>query len=575
MSGLSASASPRSLVPGDELAVEELAARLSRFGTGAAEAAGELRQVQAGSWVGEAADAFREQVGDLPRRLDRGADAFFAAQQALDAYAAQVRQARLVAARAIDAWADGERASAQWRLQVQAHDRAQRTADLTAVLTGVPVVPPSGPRPSSVDPGDDDRATAQRLLDGARDEVDATARQATSVLREAAEAAPDEPSWLSRAAGQVGQFFAGAGEATWDMVEFAWKLTPTYALIDPEGFVENGRSLAEGLVYAVQNPVEFAKAVLDWETWKENPARALGRLVPDLLLTVATGGAGASVRAARGVEAAGDLAGVRHAGGAPIGGPRVTTGPDGARVYGLDGGRPHRAAAAPEQFGTRGSAREVVDDALSDRELFAGHGVEPWTRQDLIDRIGTPAADLTPADAAVLNAIRDRVPVPGAGDWMQKVLTPQAASDYLANLADVRRGPTTAGGSVTRAVDTAHLGTPGALHDSLRLDYPGTPFQPAADAVHVLRFQTDTPDFDIPRSSHLGGSGRFDTWSDPFTGNGFTKAGDDLVPEWQTRTSVDMTPGAEMWEVLETGTQRLAAVLVDKTWVPVGGRAVP
>lgn len=75
------------------------------------------------------------------------------------------------------------------------------------------------------------------------------------------------------------------------------------------------------------------------------------------------------------------------------------------------------------------------------------------------------------------------------------------------------------------------------------------------------------PDFTVR------GSGSYDDWSDPFTGNGFTKATGDLVPEWQTSagSSMRMREGAEMWEVLDTGTQRLTAVLLDGEWVRVGG----
>jgi hypothetical protein len=109
----------------------------------------------------------------------------------------------------------------------------------------------------------------------------------------------------------VGSFLAGAGEATWGLAVFAYKLSPTYALTDPEGFVKNLEDLGQGLAYGVEHPKEFGKAVLDWDTWAHDPARALGHLVPDLVLALATAGTGeagvAAGRAAKGAEVAEEL----------------------------------------------------------------------------------------------------------------------------------------------------------------------------------------------------------------------------------------------------------------------------
>lgn len=61
--------------------------------------------------------------------------------------------------------------------------------------------------------------------------------------------------------------------------------------------------------YAVDNPGEFArefgKAFVDWDTWAENPARAAGRLVPDLALTAMTWGAGGAAKGGLGAADAG------------------------------------------------------------------------------------------------------------------------------------------------------------------------------------------------------------------------------------------------------------------------------
>lgn len=63
--------------------------------------------------------------------------------------------------------------------------------------------------------------------------------------------------------------------------------------------------MGEGLAYSVTNPGDFLYEVADIETWRSDPMRALGHLVPGLVLTFATAGTGtAATAAARAAEAA-------------------------------------------------------------------------------------------------------------------------------------------------------------------------------------------------------------------------------------------------------------------------------
>jgi len=128
------------------------------------------------------------------------------------------------------------------------------------------------------------------------------------------------------------------------------------------------------------------------------------------------------------------------------------------------------------------------------------------------------------------------------------------------------------GGAVTTAGDAAHLSTPAQIHDGLRLDYAGSPFASHAAGTHIIRFQADSRSagfYEVPRRSELGGVSGYDTWGEPFTGNGFTKASGDVIPEYIAK-DITMREGAEMWEVLDNGTQRLVAVLKDRHWIPQG-----
>ena len=235
----------------------------------------------------------------------------------------------------------------------------------------------------------------------------------------------------------------------------------------------------------------------------------------------------------------------------------------------------HTTRFAPEQIPTSGNAHSIMDDALSDTSIFERHGADPWSREDLIDRINTPTGDLSATDRAILNDLRDQIPTPEAGTPMQKVITEQQFDDYVMGHSDTNRHFQVdgVGGSVTRMEDTAHLSTPQSLHDNLRLDYDNTTFHAHDETTRVLRFEPDGDNFVVPRNADMDpgvGSTMYDDWNDPFTGNGFTKAGDDVIPEFQVDGGVTMRDGAEVWETLPDGNQRLVAVLRDGEWIPQG-----
>lgn len=243
--------------------------------------------------------------------------------------------------------------------------------------------------------------------------------------------------------------------------------------------------------------------------------------------------------------------------------------PGDGRVYSMMDDSSHTTSFAPEQLGDN----QRVIDAMAD------HGV---SKSDMIDLINTPTDALTPAERDLVNDVRDALPHPTDDTVMQKVIppgyfdetkgfVPSRADDYIMgnqpwlNVDQV-------GGSVSMADDTAHLGTPQQIHDGLRLDYTDSPYTPEDPGTHIIRFQAD-PDapgsYEVPRNTDMGGNGSYDGWDDPFTGNGFTKSGDDVIPEYFAK-KVTMRDGAEMWEVLDDGTQRLVAVLKDKEWIPQG-----
>lgn len=242
----------------------------------------------------------------------------------------------------------------------------------------------------------------------------------------------------------------------------------------------------------------------------------------------------------------------------PTHGEHGPSGPgDDGRTYTMSDGSSHQTSFAPEQLGDN----QRVSDALE------RNGV---SRDDFIDLVNRPIDSLSPEERDLITAVRDDLPAPGIDTVMQKVIPPgefDADGIFKPGGADNYLGgayaPDGMRGAVTIADDTAHLGTPGMIHDGLRLDYDKSAFTPNDANAHVIRFQTDpasSGSYDVPRHSSMGGSGDYDGWGDPFTGNGFTKAGDDVVPEYGAN-DIRMREGAEMWEILDDGTQRLVAVL--------------
>ena len=239
------------------------------------------------------------------------------------------------------------------------------------------------------------------------------------------------------------------------------------------------------------------------------------------------------------------------------------------RIYSLMDGTEHVTSFAPEQ----------LPDTHRVSEVLRMHGID---RSDLIDLINRSTHSLTPQERTLLIDVRDALPEPTRDTVMQKVIPPgyfdrdgtlvqSRADDYIME-NNGRLAVDQVGGAVTTAGDEAHLSTPAQIHDGLRLDCAGSPFASHAAGTHIIRFQADSRSagfYEVPRRSELGGVSGYDTWGEPFTGNGFTKASGDVIPEYIAK-DITMREGAEMWEVLDNGTQRLVAVLKDRHWIPQG-----
>lgn len=118
-----------------------------------------------------------------------------------------------------------------------------------------------------------------------------------------------EPSWRDRVQGvleweaKVAPLFLagvvpgapGSPQAGWELTKGAGSsIKDTGMLIKDLGThpVRTSTGVWNGLKWAKDNKVEFLKQVGDVKTFRENPARWLGKLAPDIALTLLTAGAG-------------------------------------------------------------------------------------------------------------------------------------------------------------------------------------------------------------------------------------------------------------------------------------------
>lgn len=358
------------LLPGDSWAIRtaagDIASTVPRLRT-AHDAAVRLEGVLVGDhWRGEAFDAFRQVVErkPLPQALDTAVERMGRAVEELQRFAAR-----------FDEHQDQLR---HLRAQAQVLAAEDPAADLGAIEDQARQV----------------HEAHRRSLDQVADVFDWLDDQTTF-------ATPPPSNW-DRMTGAVGDvlgdvwdvassFGVGVYEGVRDLVLGVRDLV---LLLDPRGWPElwaQRGQLVAVLQYAWDNPVEFlgelGSALLDLDTLFSDPARWLGRRIPDLLLALATVGMGTV-----GSRAAGSVRTLR--------GPltqmaKRADGPDPSTPPAPS--RPSPVSAAEELRDADGIAgryvRIGVDDARLDQ---AGNGA--FSRTDtVLGRLATRVDGLGPA----------------------------------------------------------------------------------------------------------------------------------------------------------------------------------
>ncbi|PZH18457.1 type IV secretion protein Rhs [Streptomyces sp. NTH33] len=311
------------LIYGSPEKIRSTAGKLRSFQTAFDDAGEGLKGLGSSQLKGEAAEALRKAVSTQPPKWFTGADAVEKAAAALEAFAGTVVWAQNQAQTAIDMWKEGVKASEDaanaHRKKVEGYNKAVDRYNAQPADQRDPSTLPPRPAATFHDPGKKLMQEAQDLLAEARKQRNSAAETARSAVRAARDMAPEKPSYAQ----QVGdglqelQFMGdhvGGGiiKGTAGLLNFVRSVNflDPYNLTHPAEYATSLNSLAAGLVVAANDPVGTGTQMV--KDFMKDPAEGFGRLIPDLALTVATGGGGAGVKGVRLAADAADAARVRR-----------------------------------------------------------------------------------------------------------------------------------------------------------------------------------------------------------------------------------------------------------------------
>ncbi|MFG2598461.1 putative T7SS-secreted protein [Streptomyces sp. NPDC048462] len=279
---------------------------------------GGLKGLDASTLKGKTADAFRDSVSIEPPKWFKAADAFEKAAGALESFAGTVQWAQGQAQLAIDQWKAGTKASEE---AMDAHkdrcDTYNKAVDTYNALPSDKRDPATlPPKPGEFkDPGKARMEEAQQLLTEARKQRNTAGETARTLVTAARDTAPKNPTYAEQAVSGVSEFnlagthfVGGIAKGTAGMLNFVRSVNPmdAYNLTHPAEYALSLNNTAAGLVQVANDPSGAGKQMVT--EFMKDPAEGLGRLVPDLVLTAATGGGGAAVKGARTAKELADLA---------------------------------------------------------------------------------------------------------------------------------------------------------------------------------------------------------------------------------------------------------------------------
>ncbi|MFJ3090959.1 putative T7SS-secreted protein [Streptomyces sp. NPDC086838] len=308
----------KKLVYGSPSEIRSTATHLKNLQSSLDKVGGGLKGLDSAELKGKTADAFRESVSVEPPQWFKAADAFEKAAGALESFAGTVEWAQGQAQLAIDKWKAGTKASEE---AMDAHkekcDTFNKAVDKYNALPADKRDPSTlPPRPGEfTDPGKARMEEAQQLLAEARTQRNTAAETARTAVAAARDAAPKKPKYADQVADGLAEtqimnthFVGGVAKGTAGLLNFVRTVNPMdpYNVTHPAEYALALNNTAAGLVQVANDPWGAGKQMVT--EFMKDPAEGLGRLVPDLVLTAATGGGGAAVKGARTAKELADVA---------------------------------------------------------------------------------------------------------------------------------------------------------------------------------------------------------------------------------------------------------------------------
>ncbi|QJT04674.1 RHS repeat protein [Streptomyces asoensis] len=311
------------LIYGSPSEITSTATKLRAFQSAFDNAGDGLKGLDSSRLKGETADALRTAVSTQPPKWYTAADACTKAVGALEAFAGTVTWAQGQAQTAIDKWKEGVKASEDaadaHRKKVDDYNGAVDRYNAQPADKRDPASLPPKPAATFDDPGKKLMQEAQDVLAEARKQRNSAAETARTAVRAARDMAPQKPSYAEQLGDGMQELqlmgdHVGGGviKGTAGLLNFVRSVNPLdpYNITHPAEYATSLNSLAAGLVVAANDPVGTGKQMVG--DFMKDPAEGFGRLLPDVALTVATGGGGAAVKGVRIAEEAADAARLRR-----------------------------------------------------------------------------------------------------------------------------------------------------------------------------------------------------------------------------------------------------------------------
>ncbi|MCT2590110.1 DUF6531 domain-containing protein [Streptomyces sp. N2-109] len=292
---------PKKLIHGSVSTLRSNSSHLKDFKNAFNKVGNGLKGLESDQLKGKAADTFREKVSIEPKKWFKAAGACEKASKALGDFADTVEWAQGRAKTAIEKYKAAKKESEEARTahntKVDEYTTAAETYNAKARAGEDPGTRPVQPGEFK-DPGIAGRNEAEEILKEARTQRNTARTTAETAVSEARDEAPAKPSYseqvqdgLTGVGLDVSHALGGVIKGSAGLVSFVRSVNPTdpYNVTHPAEYLTNLNSTVTGLVQVANDPVGTAQNM--WDTFKQDPAEGVGRLLPELLGTKGLGAA--------------------------------------------------------------------------------------------------------------------------------------------------------------------------------------------------------------------------------------------------------------------------------------------